>query len=291
MGYIASTQGNAGTRVHIFREETEIPKSSRRPAAALAPLVALALLAAPAHADAVKAGKWRPIFDGRTLDGWTPKIAGYPVGENFADTFVVRDEAIVVSYAGYEGKFGGKFGHLFYKTPFKAYRLRLNYRVLDPPLPDTPAWARSNSGVMFASQSPQSMSLRQPFPMSVEFQVLGRDGDAPRPTGAVCTPGTSITFDGIKAKEHCVPSSTAPTIANGTWTSLELEVLPNGQVTQKINGAVVHRYADVALDPSDSFAAVAKPYFETHSATEGYIALQSEGHPIEFKDIEVQELR
>ena len=44
---------------------------SRRLAAALAPLAALALLAAPAHAQAVKAGEWTPIFDGRTLDGWT----------------------------------------------------------------------------------------------------------------------------------------------------------------------------------------------------------------------------
>ena len=262
-----------------------------RLAAALAPLAALALLAAPAHAEAVKAGKWTPIFDGRSLDGWTPKIAGYPAGENYAQTFVVQDGAIAVSYAGYDGKFGGKFGHLFYKTPFQAYRLRLNYKVLDPALPDTPAWARSNSGVMFASQSPQSMSLAQPFPMSVEFQILGRDGAGPRPTGAVCTPGTSITFDGVKAKEHCIPSKTAPTIANGTWTSLELEVLPSGQVTQKINGVVVHRYAGVALDPTDSFAAVARPYFETHKATEGYIALQSEGHPIAFKDIEVQELQ
>lgn len=263
---------------------------SLRLAQTLAPLAALALLAAPAHAEAVKAGQWTPIFDGHTLDGWTPKIAGYPAGENFADTFVVKDGAIAVSYAGYDGKFASRFGHLFYKTPFKAYRLRLNYRVLDPALPDTPDWARSNSGVMFASQSPQSMSLRQPFPMSVEFQILGRDGEALRPTGAVCTPGTSITFDGVKAKEHCIPSATAPTIANGTWTSLELEVLPNGEVTQKINGAVVHRYAGVALDPTDNFAAVARPYFETHTATEGYIALQSEGHPIAFKDIEVQEL-
>ncbi|MGH6999569.1 MAG: 3-keto-disaccharide hydrolase, partial [Phenylobacterium sp.] len=73
---------------------------SYRLAAALAPLAALALLAAPAHAEAVKAGEWTPIFDGRTLDGWTPKIAGYPAGENYAQTFVVQDGAIAVSYAG-----------------------------------------------------------------------------------------------------------------------------------------------------------------------------------------------
>ena len=264
-----------------------MPQCARAPFIAL---VAVLALGGGAQAEEVQAGPWRSIFDGRSLDGWTPKIAGYPIGENYAQTFIVQDGAIRVSYAGYD-KFGGRFGHLFHQTPFKAYRLRLNYRVLDPALPDTPAWARSNSGVMFASQSPQSMSLGQPFPMSVEFQILGRDGDAPRPTGAVCTPGTSIAFDGVKATEHCIASKTAPTIANGTWTSLELEVLPSGEVTQKINGEVVHHYAGVELDPTDRFAAVAKPYFEIHKQAEGYIALQSEGHPIEFKDIEVQELK
>ena len=258
-------------------------------------VVLAACLALPfsAQAQASQAGDWRPIFDGRTLDGWTPKITGYPVGENYAETFIVQDGAIRVSYAGYD-KFEGRFGHLFYRSPFKAYRLRLNYRVLDAALPDTPVWARANSGVMFHSQSPQSMTLDQPFPISVEFQILGRDGEGPRPTGAVCTPGTRIAFDGVLAKEHCVASKTAPTIANGTWTKLELDVLPNGEVFQKINGQVVQHYAGVELDPSDRFAAVAKAYMAERTGplalTEGYIALQGEGHSIEFKDIEIQEL-
>jgi hypothetical protein len=254
----------------------------------------LALLAgAQANAEAVTAGPWRSIFDGRTLDGWTPKIAKHPAGENYRQTFVVDHGEIRVSYAGYD-KLDGQFGHLFYKTPLKAYRLRLSYRFLpEGGLPDTPKWARSNSGVMFHSQSPESMTLDQPFPVSVEFQLLGRDGDAPRPTGAVCTPGVNITFDGVQAKEHCTPPVNAPTIANGTWTKVELEVLPNGEVSQKINGVVVQHYAGLALDPEDTVASGAKPYIAARGAqplTEGYIALQSEGHPIAFKDIEIQEL-
>ena len=250
-----------------------------------------------ARAEPATAGPWRPIFDARTLDGWTPKIAGHPVGDNYRQTFVVDHGAIRVSYAGYE-RFNNQFGHLFYKIPFKAYRLRLTYRFLDPGLPDTPVWARSNSGVMFHSQSPESMTVDQPFPVSVEFQLLGRDGDGPRPTGAVCTPGVNISFDGVRAKDHCTPPVNAPTIANGTWTKVELEVLPNGEVSQKINGVVVEHYAGLALDPEDTVAAGGKPYIATRIAerggalalTEGYIALQSEGQPVEFKDIEIQEL-
>lgn len=254
----------------------------------------LALCAgAQAGAETVKAGPWRPLFDGRTLEGWTPKVAKHPAGENYHQTFVVDHGVIRVSYAGYD-KLDGQFGHLFYKTPFKAYRLRLTYRFLpEGGLPDTPTWARSNSGIMFDSQSPESMTVEQPFPVSIEFQLLGKDGDAPRPTGAVCTPGTNITFDGVTAKDHCTPPANAPTVPNGTWVKAELEVLPNGEISQKINGVVVHHYANVTLDPDDTVAGGAKPYILARGAqpvTEGYIALQSEGHPIEFKDIEIQEL-
>ncbi len=253
----------------------------------------LALCAGAANAQDVKAGPWRSLFDGKTLSGWTAKVAKHPAGENYRQTFVADHGVIRVSYANYD-KLEGQFGHLFYNTPFKAYRLKLTYRFLtEGGLADTPSWARSNSGVMFLSQSPESMTVEQPFPVSVEFQLLGKDGDAPRPTGAVCTPGLTITIDGAKVKEHCTPPAKAPTIPDGTWVQVELEVLPNGEITQKINGIAVHHYAGVTLDPDDTVAGGAKPYILARGAqpvTEGYIALQSEGHPIEFKDIQIQEL-
>lgn len=255
--------------------------------------ILLALCAGNACADEMKAGPWRSLFDGQTLNGWTAKVARRPAGENYRQTFVADHGVIRVSYANYD-KLDGQFGHLFYKTPFMAYRLRMTYRFLtEGGLPDTPAWARSNSGIMFHSQSPESMTLDQPFPVSVEFQLLGKEGDAPRPTGSVCTPGTTITIDEAKVKEHCTPSANAPTIPNGTWTKVELEVRPSGEIFERIDGVVVHHYADVTLDPDDTVAGGAKPYILARGArpvTEGYIALQSEGHPIEFKDIEIQEL-
>lgn len=304
MGYIArklavscENRWIAGRKKKAMMKQSQSVRKRRavtRSLAAGALFAGLALWAgAQASAETVKAGPWRPLFDGRTLDGWTPKVAKHPSGENYRQTFVVDHGVIRVSYAGYD-KLDGQFGHLFYKTPFKAYRLRLTYRFLpEGGLPDTPAWARSNSGIMFDSQSPESMGVEQPFPVSIEFQLLGKEGDAPRPTGAVCTPGTNITFDGVMAKDHCTPSANAPTVPNGTWVKVELEVLPSGEISQKINGVVVHHYANVTLDPDDTVAGGAKPYILARGAqpvTEGYIALQSEGHPIEFKDIEIQEL-
>lgn len=259
-------------------------------------IVGIALAAAASLAGGAQAQErgWTRLFDGRSLAGWTAKIAGHPAGENWRDTFVAADGAIRVSYAKYD-RFENRFGHLFYRAPFSAYRLRLNYRVLDPSLPDTPAWARGNSGVMFHSQSPESMGLGQPFPVSVEFQILGADGPGPRPTGSVCTPGVLISIAGAPQKEHCITSS-GPTIPNGTWTELELEVRADGEVTEKINGKAVHRYKVLALDPADPLApGPAKALIAERggdaSLKGGYIALQSEGHPIEFKDIRILELR
>jgi len=253
-------------------------------------LLAAALLAAVSLAPSAQAeGRWRPIFNGRSLQGWTPKITGHPLGDNYRDTFVVKDGAIRVSYAGYD-RFNGQFGHLIYRTPLKAYRLRLSYRLLDPGMPDAPKWARSNSGVMFYGQAPETMTLNQQFPVSVEFQILGQDGEGARPTGSVCTPGTNVVIDGATAKAHCTVS-TGPTIPNGTWTRLELEVHPDGEVIQRINGADVMHYRQVELDPRDPDA---QPLIAQRGGvlglTDGYVSLQSEGHPIEFKDIEVQEI-
>jgi hypothetical protein len=74
-------------------------------------------------------GEWIQLFNGKNLDGWTPKIKGYAAGENFGNTFRVEDGVLKVSYDQYKA-FDGKFGHLFYKEPFSDYILRLEYRFV-----------------------------------------------------------------------------------------------------------------------------------------------------------------
>ena len=96
--------------------------------------------------------EWVSLFDGKSLNGWIPKIAGYEVGDNFANTFRVENGIIEVSYDGYGGAFKNRFGHLFYKTPFSHYRLVVEYRFLGEQVPDGPEWAFKNSGVMIHGQ-------------------------------------------------------------------------------------------------------------------------------------------
>ena len=134
-------------------------------------LLTLALLPI-APADEPKKGEWVPLFNGKNLDGWTPKITGYEVGVNHNDTFRVKDGVLCVSYDKYD-EFGGKFGHLFYKDTFSHYVVRVEYRFVGDQAKGGPGWAVRNSGVMFHAQSPQSMGKDQEFPVSIEAQFLG----------------------------------------------------------------------------------------------------------------------
>ena len=64
----------------------------------------LLLIALPAAAQEPKKddGEWRPLFNGKDLDGWTPKIKGYDSGENYGDTFRVEDGVLKVCYDKYQ---------------------------------------------------------------------------------------------------------------------------------------------------------------------------------------------
>ncbi len=234
---------------------------------------------------------WRSLFDGKTLAGWTPKIRGFPLGENYRDTFRVKDGAIVVSYDKYD-QFGERFGHLFYQTPFKAYRLRFEYRFSTTHPADTPAWAIANSGVMIYGQDPKTMAVDDSFPVSVEAQILGPAPGQERFNGNMCSPGTNVVMNGKLETTHCI-NSKYPADPNGQWILFEVEVSREGVVTQKVNGVTAIAYSDVQLDPEGKMAN-SKPLIEAAGGTlkldGGTISLQSEGNPIEFRKIEILEL-
>ena len=140
-------------------------------------------------------GGWITLFNGKALTGWTPKITGYELGENYGNTFRVEDGILKVAYDQYE-KFDGKFGHLFYKDKFSHYIIRLEYRFVGKQTPGGPGWAFRNSGIMIHGQSPESMRKDQDFPVSIEVQLLADRDSGKRSTGNLCTPGTHVVMDG-----------------------------------------------------------------------------------------------
>lgn len=231
---------------------------------------------------------WKSLFNGKDLNDWTVKIKGYPINENIHNTFRVEDGVIKVSYDGYDN-FNNAFGHMFYKTPFSNYKFRLQYRFTGKQVKGGEGWAEKNSGVMIHCQPPESMGLNQNFPLCIEVQMLGGvDENVERPTGNLCTPGTNVFMNGELFTPHCV-SSTSKTYYDEQWVDLEITVNQDS-ITHKINGEPVISYSKPQIggdldDYSEEWKAK-----DGELLTGGYISLQSESHPVEFKNIEILEL-
>ena len=92
---------------------------------------------APAPKNDPKKEDWVQMFNGRDLDGWTPKFAKHDLGENFNNTFRVENGLLEVRYDKWT-KFDGEFGHMFYKDPFSYYRLVAEYRFVGDQVPGGP---------------------------------------------------------------------------------------------------------------------------------------------------------
>jgi len=255
----------------------------------LAPILAI-LVALPTSAQDPKKdeGEWRPLFNGKDLEGWTPKIKGYELGDNHADTFRVEDGVLKVSYDKYE-EFDNKFGHLFYKEKFSHYRLRVEYRFVGKQCQGGPGWAVRNSGVMFHCQDPKSMRKDQDFPVSVEAQFLGGMGKGNRPTNNMCSPGTNVVMNGKLFTTHCT-SSKSKTYHGDVWVTAEIEVNGGGTIRHFVDGELVLEYEKPQLDPKD---ADAKKLITDDKLVleEGYLALQAESHPVEFRKVEIRVLQ
>lgn len=228
---------------------------------------------------------WISLFNGKDLEGWTVKIKSHPLGENWRETFKVSDGVIRVDYSNYD-TFNESYGHLFYKTPYSDYKFKLDYRFLGEQLKGGENWAFRNSGVMIHCQSPESMQLEQDFPVCLEVQLLGGIvKNEPRSTGNLCTPGTHVSIDGEINTEHCIDSK-ADTFHGDQWVSLEIEVRNDSVIKHFINGTEVIKYEKPVIggEYNTLTELVGKPL------NIGFIALQSESHPIEFKNIMLLDL-
>lgn len=250
-------------------------------------LLAIGVVAGCTHVAPVDpTPQWTPIFDGETLDGWTPKIVGQSFGEDENRIFRVENNTLVVSYDGYS-TFGGEFGHLFFEQPASTYRLRFEYQFRGAQVADGPGWALMNSGVMVHAQAPETMGVDQAFPVSVEAQLLGRPDSLPdRTTANICTPGTHIVVAGTLTRQHCINSNTRAAPA-GEWVNFEIEVRAGTLMRLSINGEEAFTLTTPEYDSADTDAA---RLGLTGPVEQGYFALQAESHPVAFRNIELLRL-
>ena len=55
----------------------------------------------PTNPFEVDQEEWTPLFNGQSLEGWTPKITGYAIGIYKGKTFHVEDGILTVRYDEY----------------------------------------------------------------------------------------------------------------------------------------------------------------------------------------------
>jgi hypothetical protein len=235
-----------------------------------------------------KKGKWQTLFNGKNLDGWTMKIVGHPLGENFGNTFRVENGILSIRYDQYKS-FDNTFGAIYYKKEFSNYRLKVEYRFVGETAPGAPSWGYRDSGIQYHGQAPETIGLNQNFPVCIEYNLHGGNSKDERPVGEICTPGTLVDVNGKKNESFCTPAFIKRTFHGDQWVTAEIEVRGN-QIKHFVNGEEILHFENPRYNPEHEFG---KTFIKegNNRLTSGYISLQSNSHPIDFRKIEIMELK
>lgn len=230
---------------------------------------------------------WKSLFDGQSLEQWTPKIVGHKAGVNFGNTFRIEDGILSIRYDAYGDNFNERFGGLYYDQVFKNYRLRVEYRFVGETTPGAPSWGFRDSGIQYHAQSPQSMGLNQQFPVCLEYNLHGGNGIDDRPIGEICANGIQIEINGNQNDAYCTPAEVARTFHGDRWVSIEIEV-KGDSITHYVEGEKILEYQNPRYNPGHDLG---KNFIVNgvNQVKEGYISLQSNSHPIDFRKIEILE--
>ena len=230
--------------------------------------------------------KWVNIFNGKNLDGWTMKISGYKLGENFGNTFRVEKGILSVRYDQYDS-FRNTFGALYYDKKLSNYRLKVEYRFMGQTTIGAPTWGYRDGGVQYHSQAPASLGLKQSFPVCLEYNLHGGNGKDDRPVGEICASGTTVEINGNKNTSFCTPATVKRTFHGDQWVTLEIDV-QGKTIKHFVNGEEILRFENPKYNPAHELG---KTFIKDgdDAVKDGYISLQSNSHPMDFRKIEIME--
>ncbi|MDX5338160.1 MAG: DUF1080 domain-containing protein [Cyclobacteriaceae bacterium] len=232
--------------------------------------------------------QWIPLFNGKDLNDWTVKISTHEVGVNFANTFRVEDGLLKVRYDGYTN-FDRQYGHLFFNTPYSFYLLTVEYRFVGEQCPGGEGWALRNSGAMLHSQDPKTMLKDQDFPISIEAQFLGGIGTDKRSTCNLCTPGTNVVMGDSLFTPHCI-NSKSETYHGEQWVKANFIVLGDREVHHLVDRDTVISYYKPQMGGGNVSPVDPAVKIDGQLISSGYISLQSESHPIDFRKVALVDL-
>jgi hypothetical protein len=95
-------------------------------------------------------------------------------------------------------------------------------------------------------------------------------------------------MDGKLVTTHCI-SSSSKTYHGDQWVTMEVEVHGNSVIRHIIDGQTVLEYEKPQLDENDGDALKLINNGDK-MLHEGYISLQAESHPVEFRKVEILRL-
>jgi len=190
------------------------------------------------------------LFNGQDLDNWNIVVDSED-GEP-KDLFYVED--------GVMHTLGSPFGYIRTKESYSNYKLHVEWKWTDEP---------TNSGVLINVQGKELI-----FPHCIEAQLMnGKAGDI-----VLMGKGAGITVEDtdymVESEENrylSIPKfEESSEKAAGEWNSYDITSV-DGTLELYVNGVLQNKGSGMTL-------------------TEGNIALQSEGSPLQFRNIYLQPL-
>ncbi len=201
-----------------------------------------------------------PLFNGKDLSGWTMDVPELDKNSEGPKPFIVRNGLLV--------SLGTPGGHLITRQTFANYRLGIEYRFAGRP---------GNCGVLVHASKlrrlygmfPQSMEVQMQSGDAGDFWCIGEDITVPD-MEARRGPKDNWGVDGDKARriKNLTDGTEKPL---GEWNTMMVECIGD-RVTVWVN--------DVKVNEGTQCTAKA-----------GRIAIQAEGSEVEFRKVELQQLR
>lgn len=247
------------------------------------------LLTVLVSATSLQAGDWRPLFNGKDLEGWSTLVKGKAIGED-PDRYVTVKDGMIHMYAGIPDGEKVAFGVITTNESFSSYHLKLEYRWGTKKFaPRAKPEHKRDAGILYHVWNPDKV-----WPGSLEYQIQETDtgdlifidsggtffhepGDPkrylPESEGGLARFGLARNTWQLVAKRKVADR-------NEGWNTAEIIVRGGKSAEHLVNGESLLRLSNFVRPEGDG----------TVPLTSGKISLQFEGAEIFYRNIVIREL-
>lgn len=237
----------------------------------------------------LNAAEWRPLFNGKNLDGWSTLVKGKTEGED-PDRYVTVEDGMIHMYAGTPDGEKVAFGVITTNESFSSYHLKLEYRWGSKKFaPRAKPEHKRDAGILYHVWNPAKV-----WPGSLEYQIQETDtgdlifidsggtffhepGDPKRylaeSEGGIARFGLAKNTWQLVAKRKVADR-------NEGWNTAEIIVRGGKSAEHWVNGERLLRLSNFVRPEGDG----------TVPLTSGKISLQFEGAEIFYRNIAIREL-